>query len=64
MRAELGRADEPFEISLTTFEPLTSELVAAAEEAGVHRLIAFPQVPAARLEATVRDLGARFCVPA
>jgi len=64
LRAELGRADEPFEISLTTFEPLTTELVVAAEEAGVHRLIAFPQVPAARLEATVRDLGARFCVPA
>lgn len=64
LRAELGRGDEPFEISLTTFEPLTDALVVAAEQAGIHRLIAFPQVPAARLEATVRDLGARFCVRA
>src|SRR5262245_38978326 len=64
LRAELGRRDEPFEISLTTFEQLTDELVVAAEQAGIHRLIVFPQVPAARLEATVRDLGARFCVPA
>jgi len=64
LRAELGRGDEPFEISLTTFEQLTDELVVAAEQAGIHRLIVFPQVPAERLEATVRDLGARFCVPA
>ena len=64
LRAELGRGDEPFEISLTTFEPLTDALVVAAEQAGIHRLIAFPQVPTARLEATVRDLGARFCVRA
>ena len=63
LRAELGRGEEPFEISLTTFEPLTDELAVAAEQAGIHRLVVFPQVPAARLEATVRDLGARFCVP-
>jgi probable F420-dependent oxidoreductase len=61
LRAELGRADEPFEISLTTFEPITDELVAQAEAVGIHRLILFPQVPAGALEATVRDLGARFC---
>jgi probable F420-dependent oxidoreductase len=61
LRAELGRADEPFEISLTTFEPLTPELVGRAEQAGIHRLIVFPQVAGAALEATVRDLGARFC---
>ncbi len=64
LRAELGRADEPFEISLTTFEPITPELVAQAERAGIHRLVLFPQVRAAALEATVRDLGARFCTAA
>jgi len=64
LRAEAGRADEPFEISLTTFEPITAELVTRAEEAGIHRLILFPQVKAAALEASVRDLGARFCSPA
>ena len=64
LRAEAGRADEPFEISLTTFEPITAELVTHAEEAGIHRLILFPQVKAAALEGTVRDLGARFCSPA
>jgi probable F420-dependent oxidoreductase len=61
LRAEVGRADEPFEISLTTFEPLTEELVAEAEAAGIHRLIVFPQVGADALAATVRELGARFC---
>jgi probable F420-dependent oxidoreductase len=61
LRAELGRADEPFDISLTTFEPLTDGLVARAEEVGIHRLIILPRVPATALEATVRDLGARFC---
>ncbi len=64
LRAELGHADEPFEISLTTFEPITEELIVQAEHAGIHRLILFPQVAAAALEATVRDLGARFCQPA
>jgi probable F420-dependent oxidoreductase len=64
LRAEVGRADEPFEISLTTFEPITPELIAQAERAGIHRLILFPQVRADALEATVRDLGARFCAPA
>ena len=63
LRAEVGCADEPFEISLTTFEPLTADLVARADESGIHRLIVFPQVPAADLEATVRALGARFCTP-
>ena len=61
LRAEVGRADEPFEISLTTFEPLTPELVLAAERAGIDRMILFPQVPAAALEDAVRELGARFC---
>lgn len=64
LRAEVGRGDEPFEISLTTFEPLTPELVAQGEQAGIHRMIVFPQVPGAALESTVRDLGARFCAPA
>jgi probable F420-dependent oxidoreductase len=64
LRAELGRGDAPFEISLTTFEPLTPELVAAAGGAGIHRLIVFPPVPADALEAFVRDLGARLCRPA
>jgi probable F420-dependent oxidoreductase len=64
LRAELGRGEAPFEISLTTFEPLTRELVAAAEGAGIHRLIVFPPEPADALEAFVRDLGARFCRPA
>jgi probable F420-dependent oxidoreductase len=60
LRRELGRGDRPFEISLTTFEPLTDALVAAAGHAGIDRLIVFPAVPASELEATVRDLGARF----
>src|SRR5262245_12794738 len=64
LRAELGRADASFEISLTTFEPLSPELVAEAERAGIHRLIVFPSVPADALEAFVRDLGTRFCRPA
>jgi probable F420-dependent oxidoreductase len=58
LRAALGR--EPLEISLTTFEPLTDELVARATAAGVDRLIVVPVVPGDRLEATVRDIGARF----
>ena len=61
LRTELGRGDAPFEISLTTFEPVTPELVAAADRAGIHRLIVFPPVPADALEAFVRDLGGRFC---
>jgi probable F420-dependent oxidoreductase len=60
LRAATDRAAAPLEISLTTFEKLTPELVARAEDAGIHRLIVFPQVPGERLEATVRDLGARF----
>ena len=60
LRRALGRGDEPFEISLTTFERLTPELVAEAERAGIHRLIVFPVVPAAALETTVRDVGRRF----
>ncbi|HXJ35921.1 MAG TPA: TIGR03619 family F420-dependent LLM class oxidoreductase [Candidatus Eisenbacteria bacterium] len=60
LRREVGRAHEPFEISLTTFEPLTTELVAEAERAGIDRLIAFPMVPAAELEAVVRELGRRL----
>jgi probable F420-dependent oxidoreductase len=60
LRRELGRAHAPFEISLTTFEPLTGALVEAAERAGIHRLIVFPMVAAGELEGTVRELGARF----
>jgi hypothetical protein len=40
---------------------MTDELVVQAEQAGIDRLIIFPAVPAAALEGTVRDLGARFC---
>ena len=64
LRAELGRGDEPFEISLTTFEPPSPELIVQAEVSGIDRLILFPQVPAEKLEATVRELGARFCTQA
>ena len=64
LRARAGRGEEPLEISLTTFEPLTDELVARAEAAGIHRLIIFPRVPPDALEGTVRDLGARFCAAA
>jgi len=59
-RAESPRAGAPLEISLTTFEPLTEELVARAEAAGIHRLIVFPRVRPERLEAAVRELGGRF----
>jgi probable F420-dependent oxidoreductase len=60
LRVELGRGAEPLEISLTTFEPLTPELVERATEVGIDRLIVMPTVPGDRLEATVRALGARF----
>jgi len=59
LRQELGR-NGPFEISLTTFEPLTDELVARAAAAGVDRLIVFPLVKPDALEETVRDVGRRF----
>ena len=57
LRAELGRADRPFDISLTTFEPLDPSLLERAASIGVDRLIVYPLVPAAELEATVRALG-------
>jgi probable F420-dependent oxidoreductase len=60
LRTAGGRAHLPFEHSLTTFEPLTPALVAAAAAAGIDRLIVYPLVPAAELEQTVRDVGARF----
>jgi len=59
LRRELGRADKPFEISLTTFEPITRDLVREAERVGIDRLIVFPMVPPDELEATIRDLAAR-----
>jgi probable F420-dependent oxidoreductase len=64
LRAQEGHGRAPLEISLTTFEPLTAELVARAEAAGVHRLIIYPRVPPDALEGAVRDLGARFCAVA
>ncbi len=60
LRGTLGRAGDPFEISLTTFEPLTPTLVAEAATAGIDRLILYPIVPARELEPTVRQLGARI----
>jgi probable F420-dependent oxidoreductase len=60
LRAATPRAATPLEISLTTFEPLTGELVARAAAAGIDRLILYPLVPAEALEGTVRELGARF----
>jgi probable F420-dependent oxidoreductase len=63
LRAASPRAGEPLEISLTTFEPLTPELVGKAAAAGVDRLIYMPTVPAERLEETVRELGRRVVRP-
>ncbi|HWP66546.1 MAG TPA: TIGR03619 family F420-dependent LLM class oxidoreductase [Candidatus Limnocylindria bacterium] len=60
LRAATPRAPEPLEISLTTFEPLTAELVEQAERAGIDRLIVYPLVAGGELERTVRELGARF----
>ncbi len=57
LRADLGRAGRPFEISLTTFEPLDEALVVRAAAAGIDRLIVYPIVPAEQLEATVRVIG-------
>jgi probable F420-dependent oxidoreductase len=57
LRAEIGRAAAPFEISLTTFEALDAALIARAAAIGVDRLIVYPIVPAVELEATVRALG-------
>jgi probable F420-dependent oxidoreductase len=62
-RAAAGRTGR-FEVSLTTFEPLTEALVARAAAAGIDRLIVFPMVPSERLEATVREIGGRFGAPA
>lgn len=60
LRAEVGRADAPLEISLTTFEALDEALVERAAAAGVDRLIVYPLVEGTALEATVRGIGARF----
>lgn len=60
LRVEAGRGEAPFEISLTTFEPLDDALVAAAGAAGIDRLIVYPLVAADALEDAVRDIGARF----
>jgi len=58
LRARTGRP--PLEISLTTFEPLTPELVTRAADAGVDRLIVMPVVPADALEAFVRRVGSEL----
>jgi probable F420-dependent oxidoreductase len=63
LRAAHGRAAVPFEISLTTFEPLSAELLARAAGVGIDRLIVYPIVPPDRLEATVRALGTEFAPP-
>jgi probable F420-dependent oxidoreductase len=60
LRTEAGRAQEPFDISLTTFEQLAPELMAQASAAGIDRMIYMPVVAPERLEDTVRDLGTRF----
>jgi len=60
LRATTARAAHPLEISLTTFEPLTDDLVTSAEAAGIDRLIVYPLVGGDALERTVRELGARF----
>ena len=62
LRAATDRATEPLEISLTTFEPISDDLIARARDAGVHRLIVYPIVRGDRLEATVRDIGERFAM--
>ena len=63
--AELRRlrtrtARPTLEISLTTFEPLTPELVTRAADAGVDRLIVMPTVPAGALETFVRRVGSEL----
>lgn len=60
LRAAIDPIRAPLEISLTTFEPMTEELVEQAAAAGVDRLIVYPMVRGDRLEDVVRDLGARF----
>jgi probable F420-dependent oxidoreductase len=60
LRAEAGRGCEPFDISLTTFETLTPELMARARAGGIDRIIYMPMVPPERLEASVRDIATRF----
>lgn len=60
LRTEARRGHEPYEISLTTFEKLTPELVAQASAAGIDRMIYMPMVPPERLAETVRDIGTRF----
>jgi probable F420-dependent oxidoreductase len=60
LRAATARAAQPLEISLTTFEPLTGDLVTRAEAVGIDRLIVYPLVGGDGLERTVRELGARF----
>jgi alkanesulfonate monooxygenase SsuD/methylene tetrahydromethanopterin reductase-like flavin-dependent oxidoreductase (luciferase family) len=58
LRARTGRP--PLEISLTTFEPLTPELVGRAAETGIDRLIVMPMVGPAALEAFVRQIGSEL----
>ena len=60
LRAELGRGDRRFEISLMPAEAPSEDLVARAAAAGVDRLIWFPR-GGDQLEERVRALGARFC---
>ncbi len=60
LRAKAGRADHPFEISHTTFETFTPELIAQASAAGIDRMVYMPMVPPERLEDTVREVGTRF----
>jgi alkanesulfonate monooxygenase SsuD/methylene tetrahydromethanopterin reductase-like flavin-dependent oxidoreductase (luciferase family) len=64
LRAEMGRGTRPFEISLTTFEPLTPTLVDEATAAGIDRLVLYPMVRGERLVDEVRELGASFLTPA
>src|SRR5438309_8777481 len=60
LRVELGRGAEPLEISLTTFEPLTAELVERAAQVGIDRPVVMPTGPGDRFEATGRAPRARF----
>jgi probable F420-dependent oxidoreductase len=57
LRAESPRRSEPLEISLTTFEPPTRDLVTAATDAGIHRLVALPLVPPDQLVDAVRRIA-------
>ena len=61
LRAESGRADEPFEIAVTSAVASGPDAIACAAEHGVTRIIAIPSSPDGKLTAdSVRSWAERY----